>query len=618
MSAALTPKVTILILTWNGVEYTRACLESLRRHTLFDERTRLLVIDNGSSDGTLPYLRGLDWITLIENGKNLGFVKGNNVGIKAAPADSDILLLNNDTVIEQDGWLAEMQRVAYSAPDVGIVGCRMVLPDGRFLHAGAYMPLDSFWGQQIGSLEKDVGQYGLDREVPAVTGACFYIKRAVLNRIGPLNEAFFSYFEDTDYCFQAAEAGFRTLCAGNVTIVHYENTSTTVNRVSHNKLFQTSQKTFRKQWERKLMAKYETAVFWQSQVGAPSGYAVSAREMLLQLDGLGVDVRLAYIYGTDWMDTQRDDHRLAAMRQRPKDPNLPQVLYASGDLFHKNGGKYRIGYTMLEVDGIPEDWIRQANALDEVWVPSTFNRQTFLDSGLQAPVYVMPLGVNPDFYNPNIRPYRPSQRYTFLSVFEWGERKAPETLLRAYHQAFSRQDEVLLLLKIINTDPGVNVQQAINALGLPADGPPVAILYNQELPTHQMGSLYRSADCFVTATRGEGWGMPIIEAMACGLPVIATNWSAHTDFMTEDVAYPLELQKMIPAVAKCPYYDGFRWPEPDEAHLVHLLRHVYENRDEAAAKGNLASQKVLGGWTWRHAAEKIKARLLEISQSSAA
>lgn len=606
------PEVTIIILTWNGLDYTRACLESLQKHTVLDSRTHVFVVDNGSSDGTLDYLRGLDWITLIENGRNLGFVKGNNVGIRAASPDSDILLLNNDTIIEQDGWLDSIQHLAYTAEDVGIVGCRMVLPDGRLLHAGAYMPLDSFWGQQIGSLEKDVNQYALDREVEAVTGACFYIKRVVIKAIGPLNEAFFSYFEDTDYCLQAAEAGFRVMCAGGVTIVHHENVSTTINRTSFSKLFRKSQKTFRRKWERKLMSKYETAVFWQSQIGSPSGYAVSAREMVLQLDSLGVDVRLAYIFGTDWMDTQRDDHRLAAMRQRPKDPNLPQVLYASGDLFHKNGGRYRIGYTMLEVDGIPEDWIRQANALDEVWVPSTFNRDSFLNCGLKVPVFVMPLGVNPDYYNPKIKPFRPTQRYTFLSVFEWGERKGADLLLRAYHRAFTRHDDVLLLLKVINTDPGVNVQQQIAALNLPGHGPPVAVLYNQEISTHQMGSLYRSADCIVQPSRGEGWGMPMIEAMACGLPVIATDWSAHTDFMNEENSYLLRTEKLIPAIAKCPYYEGFRWAEPDGEHLVHLMRHVYENREEAAAKGARASEEVLAKWTWRHAGQQIKQRLLEI------
>jgi glycosyltransferase involved in cell wall biosynthesis len=361
------------------------------------------------------------------------------------------------------------------------------------------------------------------------------------------------------------------------------------------------------------MGKREATVFWHSQVGTPSGYAVSAREMILQLDALNVDVHLAYLYGTDWMDTQRDDHRIAAMRQRSKDLSLPQVVYSSGDLFCKNSGKYRIGYTMLEVSGIPEDWVLQANSMDEVWVPSTFNDETFLNSGVQKPIYVMPLGVNPDYFNPKIRSFRPSPRYTFLSIFEWGERKAADVLLRAYHRAFSRKDDVLLMLKVMNNDPGVDVQKEIHKLGLPSDGPPVVILYNQDLPVHQMGSLYRSADCFVLPTRGEGWGMPVIEAMACGLPVIATNWSAHTDFMNEEVAYPLNVAKLIPAEAKCPYYKGFVWAQPDEEHLIHLMRHVYAERQEATATGVRASQHVLENWTWRHAAQKIKDRLLEIS-----
>jgi glycosyltransferase involved in cell wall biosynthesis len=168
------------------------------------------------------------------------------------------------------------------------------------------------------------------------------------------------------------------------------------------------------------------------------------------------------------------------------------------------------------------------------------------------------------------------------------------------------------LLKVINTDPGVNVQQEIASMKLAQDGPPVTLLYNQELPTHQMGSLYRSADCFVLPTRGEGWGIPIIEAMACAKPVIATNWSAHTDFMSEEIAYPLRVARLIPARAKCPYYEGFRWAEPDEDHLIHLMRHVYENREEAAARGNRASEVVLANWTWQQAAQKIKNRLLEI------
>jgi len=609
---SVAPEVAIVILTWNGLEYTRACLESLAAHTPLRRGVHVIVVDNGSTDGTVEYLRGLPWVTLLENHRNLGYARGCNRGIRAAPAGCDVLLLNNDTVILQDGWLDELQRVAYSAPDVGIVGCRLVLPDGRLLHAGAEMPLTSFWGQQIGSLEKDVNQYSRDRAVESVVGACMYIRRVVLDRVGLLDETYTAYFEDSDYCLRAAQAGFRTLCAGTVTLVHHENTSTRVNHVDFSRIFSRSQRIFRRRWERWLRQRYVTSVFWQSEVGSASGYAVSARELLLALDRAGVAVHLAYLYGSDWMDTQRDTHHISAMRRRPKDLRLPQVVYAPGEQFSKNSGRYRIGYTMLEVDGVPEGWVRLCNEMDEVWVPSAFNRDTFQASGVSRPVHVMPLGVNPDYFNPNIRAFRPARRYTFLSVFEWGERKAPELLLRAYTRAFKRDDDVLLLLKATNRDPGVDVHAQIGALALPSDGPPVALMLNRELPVHQMGSLYRSADCFVLPTRGEGFGLPILEAQACGLPVIATAWSAACELLSEEIAYPLRVARLVPALAKCPYYHGFRWAQPDEEHLIHLMRHVYEHREEAAAKGALASRAVLGRLSWDRAALRIRERLVAI------
>ena len=111
--------------------------------------------------------------------------------------------------------------------------------------------------------------------------------------------------------------------------------------------------------------------------------------------------------------------------------------------------------------------------------------------------------------------------------------------------------------------------------------------------------------------------MPILEAMACGLPVIATNWSAQCDFMNSRNAYPIEVERLIPAEAKCPYYKGFSWAHPSYEHLRSTMRHVFECPDEARAKGMRAAAEAQSKWTWDHAAAKIIARLDEIGTASA-
>ena len=613
--------VCIIILAWNGLDYTRACLGSLQTRTGFGDY-RVIVVDNGSTDGTAEYVRSLDWVTLIRNPKNVGFTRGNNMAIRQSPADCDILLLNNDTEIHQADWIKRLQQAAYAADDIGIVGCRLRRPSGMLQHAGAYMP-PTYWGQQIGGEEQDINQFSQDREVDAVVFACVYIKREVIDKVGLLNEEYISYFEDTDFCYMAREAGYRTICCGSVTVIHHENVSTAINGVDFEELFSKSSAVFRKRWKSRVegASRYQQSLRWHSIANFETGYAISSRQLMLAMDRLGVEVFYKYAYGpgTPFAVSEpegSDQYMINVIRSRRCRHQDVEVVYAQGDVFDRNSGRYRIGYTMLETDHIPAEWVAAANRMDEVWVPSSFNVETFRNSGVTRPIHVVPLGVDPDYFHPGIASCRVSDSFTFLSVFEWGERKAPELLLKAFNDEFRREEDVVLVCKTSNSDPGVDVASQVKELKLKPGGGRIIFSLNEILPAYQLGALYRMSDCFVLASRGEGWGMPILEAMACGLPVIATDWSSQCDFMNAENAYPLRVERLVPARAKCPYYKGFKWAQPSYEDLRRLMRHVYEHPAEARDKGARASLDAHANWTWSRSGSRILERLRAIGSAA--
>lgn len=587
MSGGFNPSpVTVIVLTWNGLEVTRNCIRTLLERTSHPD-FEVLVVDNGSTDGTLEYLRGVSGIRLVENGRNLGFVGGNNVGI--AGTSGDVLLLNNDTEIVQPDWLERIQQVALGNGDAGIVGCRLVNGEGRLVHAGTYMPVPSFWGQEYPGDEKDIGQYSRDREVEGVIAACFYIKRELIDAIGPLDTDYFSYYEDTDYCLKAKREGYRVFCCGT-TVVHLENASTDLNRMDFSGTFRKSREVFLSKWKDYYDSFYTRQLTWHSFISGDGLFSRASSGALWALDRSGVDVNLGFLEGAD--RAELDDFRINDMKNRGRDRDRPQVLFGPPGMLSRADGTRNVGYVFTPFDRFKPEWVAEMNRMDELWVPCGFQKQAALDSGVKRPVSVVPIGLDPDYLNPGIKDYGLEGRYCFLAEVEWGPSAAAETLLRAFTDEFEPEDGVVMVMKVRTTGTGAEVEEEVEAMNLPMERARVVFVIDHEIPGYQAGSLYRSADCLVICERWSGTGLQAAEALACGTPVIAPEWGPYPEMAEAGGIYCFAC-----GTSPSPE-EGLLWAEPGYEAVRAAMRNAFSNKEEYESSALDASASLLSERDW--------------------
>ncbi|KAF0219374.1 MAG: family 2 glycosyl [Geobacteraceae bacterium] len=229
--ASIHPLVSIVILTFNQLDYTRECIASIRRHTPGPHE--IIFVDNGSQDGTVQWLRELvqnnRHYRLIENRQNLGFAKGCNQGIESASGDY-ILLLNNDVIVTPE-WLSGMLECYSHVPDAGIVGPMTNNISGiQKVPCVGYDNLD-----RLDDFAQGFRRENRHRRIPfrRIVGFCMLFKRSLVDRIGLLDETFGTgNFEDDDFCYRAALEGYRNIIAADVFIHHFGSVSFTGNNIN--------------------------------------------------------------------------------------------------------------------------------------------------------------------------------------------------------------------------------------------------------------------------------------------------------------------------------------------------------------------------------------------------
>lgn len=219
--------VSIIILNWNSHQDTIECVESCLAldYTPYE----IVLVDNASADGSEDILRkAFPRLKLIQTGINLGYAGGNNIGIRhALEKNADyIWLLNNDTVVTPQA-LKVLIAHAESNPAVGLVGSKILSysEPSRLLSAGGRVDMRTGLTEHIGFGCEDTGQFDQPLDTGYLTGCSLLAKRKVIEDIGFMNESYFLYFEETEWCVKAIRRGYRLMYAPASVVYHKESVS---------------------------------------------------------------------------------------------------------------------------------------------------------------------------------------------------------------------------------------------------------------------------------------------------------------------------------------------------------------------------------------------------------
>lgn len=270
---------------------------------------------------------------------------------------------------------------------------------------------------------------------------------------------------------------------------------------------------------------------------------------------------------------------------------------------------------MWEYGALPRDWVAARDVIDEVWCPSSYVAGLYTAAGFDpAHVRVIPLGIDPSVFRvdgPRLR--LPTQKaFRFCYVGGTIERKGIDVLLSAYTRTFTAADDVTLIIKdfgVGDTYTGMNYRALIERI-TQTPGMPEILYVDQLLESETLASLYRCADAYVHPYRGEGFALPVLEAMACGLAPITTRGGATDDFVDQSVGYP------IPATRRAighhahghDLIDEGWLLEPDVAALAQTMLRVVRERSERLERGRAAAARA-ATWSWQRSGECVCERI---------
>lgn len=342
---------------------------------------------------------------------------------------------------------------------------------------------------------------------------------------------------------------------------------------------------------------FSNNVNWFAPFYTGGGYSSEAISFVKALDKVGVKNFTITQHGDSWnqdfVEGQEESERrlLAKYEMLLKTVGYPRISICHSEpgawytptpnyhtsrcpntFPHKDGhlSYYKVGRTMFETDRLPSGWLPRLQYMDELWVPTEHMRQIFLQHDVPAEkLHVIEEAVDTDLYQPLPRRHvhyekyqlqalrrLPENFFVFLFVGKFEARKGMDILLEAYLKEFHKPEDNVVLVLLTGAyhsspqDFEGQIQRMLREKKVDSTAFSPNYIVLSQVQANAMPVLYSFADALVVPSHGEGWGRPHMEAMACGTPVIATNWSGPTAFINESTGYLLEIED---ALVDAPY-----------------------------------------------------------------
>lgn len=273
-----------------------------------------------------------------------------------------------------------------------------------------------------------------------------------------------------------------------------------------------------------------------------------------------------------------------------------------------SGATRVVGITLFETHSFPAAWLPHFDHVDEVWVPTEFNMNTFARAGIpQTKLRQVPYPVDAEYFSENGEPVRlaPEETTTFLYTMANFSRKDVGLLIRSFLLEFENDCDVHLIIKVVSNNESV-IAQIEDAVGfgfnLGASADKITLMQGN-LSNDQLRALFHGVDVYVSTERAKGWDYPAMEALACAKPVVAIDWSGSTEFLSEDNSYLIPARHLITAdprlMVNTELYLGQAYPDIAVKDVRAALRRAHDDKDGRATKGLAGQELVLSKYGLR-------------------